>query len=348
MDWPSISIVAVAYNRRDAVRTTLQKMREADAAYGGDIDVIVVDNASSDGTADMLREEFPEVQLIARDENIGAPAWNDGFERATGDWVLILDDDCYVPPDALPKAMVAARDHGADMVSFRVVSTLDESWVFSDKYRTGLFTFWGCACLVRTSVIHELGGYDREMFIWGNELEFSMRFYDRGYRHLHLPEVTALHMKPPGTGEEVIDIGGYLINARHWGYIVGKLMRPRDAAEALVALIVRCVRDAVRVDWDALRGIPATVRGFAHGVRLRQALRNPELSRFYRRNFETFASPWWLARPVTDLVRGLPGEGIRGERGEGRREQFYAERSRYYPRERAASMEFRPGLKEPV
>jgi GT2 family glycosyltransferase len=346
VDWPKISIVQVAYNRRDAVRTTLHKMLD-ESDYPGELEVVVVDNASGDGTVDMLREEFPQVQVIARDENIGAPAWNDGFAVAGGEWSLILDDDCYLPPDGLTRAIEAAREHSADMVSFRVVSTEDPTWVFTEKYRTGLFMFWGCACLVRTSALRELGGYDPELFMWANELELTLRFYDRGYRHLHLPEVTAQHMKAPGAGDDVIDIRGYRINSNHWGYIAGKLFAPRDAVEAVIALLVRCVRDALRNDRETLHGIHETLRGFVHGLRHRQALRNPELSRFYRHNFETFASPWWLARPVGEVFRGIPRESVRGERAEGRREQFFAERERYYPME-AASMEFREGQREPV
>ena len=341
--WPSLSIVHVAYNRRDELRTCLHKML-VESDYQGDVEVIVVDNASQDGTADMVRDEFPQVRLIEREENIGAPAWNDGFAIAKNDWVLILDDDCYLPPDGLTRALRAAVEHQADLVSFKVVSTVDPNLVFTENYRTGLFMFWGCAALLRTPVIQELG-YDPELFMWANELELTMRFYDRGYKHLHMPEVVAQHMKPPGDGPEwVIDPRGYRINANHWGYIAAKLMHRRDALEALVALLAVCVRDGLMIDRPAFIGIPETLRGFAHGLRLRRPLRSREVSRFYRRNFITFASPWWLSRPVTEVLRALPREIVGGKRnrpqGVGRREQFFAERAHYYPRT-ASMLEFK-------
>ena len=336
---PSVTIVYVVYNRRDELRISLRKML-VESDYAGSVDVIVVDNASSDGSADMVRAEFPQVRLIVREENIGAPAWNDGFAIAQGDWVLILDDDCYLPRDGLTRALEAATAAEADMVSFRVLSTVDPDYAFTDKYRTGLFTFWGCAWLVRRPVIQELGGYDPELFIWANELEFTMRFLDRGYRHLHLPTVAAHHMKAPGDESKPIDPRGYKVNARHWGYVAGKLLAPRDAAAALVALAARCLRDSSRVDRDALGGVPATFRGFVHGLRHRAPVR-PEVSHFYRRNFETFASPWWLSRPLTELVRALPAEAIDGTRpqGIGRREQYYEERSRWYPTDEPAVLQ---------
>ena len=98
-DLPSVTIVIVVYNRRDELREVLHRML-SESDYPTDrVDIVVVDNASSDGSAAMVRDEFAQVQLIARGTNIGAPAWNDGFAVARGDYVLILDDDCYLPPD---------------------------------------------------------------------------------------------------------------------------------------------------------------------------------------------------------------------------------------------------------
>lgn len=327
-----MTIVFLVFNRREELRISLLAMAQSD--YEGEVELVVVDNASTDGASEMLREEFPHVHLITRTENVGVSGWNDGFAVARGDWVLALDDDCYLPSDGLRIAVQAATEHGADLVSFRVASTFDDTAVFSDMYRTGLFMFWGCAVLVHRDALRELVGYDREIFVWANELEFMVRFFDRGYRHLHLPEVVALHMKPlPPKGSPTIDKRGYRINARHWGYIAGKLFRPRDAVEGLIALVARDIRDGLRVNRVALTAVPDTVRGFAHGLRHRAAVGNPEVSRFYRRNFETFASPWWLARPLGDLVRSLPKELPAGAKPQriGRREQFYADRARYYP-----------------
>lgn len=342
---PTVTLVFLVFNRRKELRTSLKQML-SESDYSPDrVDAIVVDNASTDGSSDMVREEFPQVRLIVRQENVGVSGWNDGFSVARGDWILALDDDCYLPPDGLRRALEAADEHAADLVSFRVVSTFHDVafTAFTDLYRTGLFMFWGCAVLIRGDVLRDLVGYDPEIFVWANELEFMMRFFDRGWRHLHLPEVVAQHMKPlpPLEGPLSIEERGYRINARHWGYIAAKLLRPRDAVEALIALVSSQIRDGLRIERVALRAVPDTVRGFAHGLRHREAVRNPEVSRFYRRNFETFASPWWIARPLGDLLRSLPRELAAGEKpqGVGRQQQYYAERSRYYP-ESAATLEF--------
>jgi GT2 family glycosyltransferase len=343
---PSVTLVFLVYNRREELRTSLRQML-AESDYDGAVDAIVVDNASTDGSAEMVRDEFPDVRVITRTENSGVSAWNDGFAVARGDWVLALDDDCYLPPDGLRRAVAAAREQSADLVSFAVESAYDRSVRFDQRYRTGLLTFWGCAVLMRRSVLDELGGFDPEIFIWAHELEFMLRFYDRGFRHLHLPEVVAVHIKRvTGHWTDMPRQRAYKINARHWGYIAAKLFRPRDAAGALVALIALSVRDAVRLDRAAVAAVPHVLRGFAAGLRHRAPLRNGAISHTYRRNFHSFASPWWLSRPLPEIVRRLPVEAYDRARGRtngapppGRRDEYFAERARYYP-DRASTLQF--------
>ena len=336
-----MTIVFLVYNRRDELRTSLRKML-FESSYEGAVDVIVVDNASTDGSADMVRSEFPDVRLIVRDTNVGVSGWNDGLAVAQGDWVLMLDDDCYLPADGLGHAIAAAGEHEADLVSFKVESTREPGYFFTTEYRTGLFTFWGCAVLVRGAALRELGGYDPEIFVWANELEFTMRLLDRGYRHLHLPEVVAQHMKAPlrGVTYQTADMRPYRINARHFAYIAAKLLAPRDAVEALIALLAQNVRDGFREHRGRFTAIPQTIAGFVHGLRHRAPLRKRELSHFYRQHFESFASPWWTSRPIRELIRSLPRELADREfhhtkrpRDVGRWDEFFEQREALYPDE---------------
>jgi GT2 family glycosyltransferase len=334
---PSVTIVFVVYNRRDELRESLRRMLfESD--YEGKVDAIVVDNASSDGSGAMVREEFPQVTLIERDENIGVPAWNDGFAVATGDWVLVLDDDAYLLPDGLRRAIDAAREHDADMVSFSVASTHDPNHLFSDMYRTGLFGFWGCTWLVRREVVRDLGGFDPEIFVWANEMELTMRLLDRGYSHLYFPEVVGQHMKEPLpelNREAPADNHAYRINARHWAYIAARLMTPRHALGALGARLGQVVRDAIRDGRPPLAALDS-LRGFVHGLRNRRPVR-AEVSALYRYDCEVFAAPWRTSRPLPELIRRLPGELVRHgpERAAGpdvgRRDQFFDSRPHVYP-----------------
>jgi GT2 family glycosyltransferase len=331
---PAVTIVFLVFNRREQLRESLRRML-AESDYPRDrVDVVVVDNASTDGSAQMVRAAFPEVRLIRRERNSGVSAWNDGFAVAPGDYVLVLDDDCYLPPDGLSRAVAAAQRHRADLVSFGVASAEDGGWRFDHEYRTGLLSFWGCAALMRREVLERLGGYDPEIFVWANELELTIRFFDAGFRHLHAPEIVAVHMKPAeGDWRGYLRGRAYRINCEHFAYIAGKLLRPRDAAEALVAILAGIVRDALRSERPAIRAFWPALRGFANGLRHRAPVASAAVSRTYRRNFHSFASPWWLSRTPGEMLRGVP-------RSKRRRERYMQERARFYPTT-AATLELR-------
>lgn len=347
MDWPTVTIVFLVHDRRDALRTSLRQML-TESDYDRElVDVVVVDNASEDGSAEMVAEEFPEVRLIRRETNSGVSGFNDGFAVATGDYVLALDDDCYLPPDGLRRAVAAARERGAQLVSFGVRSSEDPEFRFDLEYRTGLLTFWGCAVLIDRAVLDALGGYDPEIFVWANELELMIRFYDAGHRHLHLPEIVAVHMKPVLVpAAQYFRSWTYEMNSRHFAYIAGKLFKPLDAVLALLGLLAWIPKEAVLEAPVAVRALPHMLRGFAHGLRHRSPVRRTEVSRTYRRDLHTYAPPWQSSRPPWVLVRRLPGEivrrALRGERPEpdprsiGR---YLAERERLYPNA-AATLEF--------
>ena len=196
-DWPLVSIVFLSYNRRDELARSLEQVLGHLDYPAGRLEVIVVDNASADGTPEMLRDRFPHVRLIRSPENVGASAWNVGMTTARGDWRMILDDDCHISGDALKTAVQRAEEHHADLVSFHVLSGTTPGYSFEDEYRTGLLTFWGCAAMFSRRAIESEPFYDPRIFIWANEMELTMRLLDRGFRHLYLPEVEPVHMKDP-------------------------------------------------------------------------------------------------------------------------------------------------------
>lgn len=111
-----LGIVIVSWNTRDLLRDCLKSVQ---ASEGVTTRVIVVDNASADGSADMARQEFPDVTVIANTDNLGFPAANNqglrvlGFEQGCGDdvprYALALNPDTVLPPDAL-RDMVAYMD----------------------------------------------------------------------------------------------------------------------------------------------------------------------------------------------------------------------------------------------
>src|SRR4051794_23226849 len=316
---PLVTAAILAYNRRDALAVTLGKLHDALDYPRERLEVIVVDNASTDGTAEMVRERFPDVRLIVRPDNAGIGGWNQAFQAGRGDWFLVLDDDCYMEGDALRRALASARDHAADMVSFSVDSTDPPGASFSAWYRTGLLSFWGCAVLVSRGAIESLGGFDTDLFIWCHEVEFTMRFLDRGFAHLVLPDVHAVHMK----GLPELAVPRHMRNMHNWAYVVGKLMRPADAAVSLGNLLVRSLVETAAAR-GYIAGLPAVLRGFRAGLRARQPVRAP-VSRLYRRDFLDFAGQVRLWPRLRHLI--VDRRAI----GADYRQRFWADRPGLYP-----------------
>lgn len=94
-----LSVVIVSYNTCDLLRNCLVSLRES---VGLDLEIIVVDNASADGSADMARAEFPEVRLLAQTLNTWFCGGNNiGIEAAHSEFALLLNPDTEVAPDAL-------------------------------------------------------------------------------------------------------------------------------------------------------------------------------------------------------------------------------------------------------
>jgi GT2 family glycosyltransferase len=97
---PSLSIVIVNYNVRYFLRQCLQSIYKSEV--NADLELIVVDNASEDGSVDMLKKEFPGIRLICNSENLGfSKANNAAFKIAASDFILVLNPDTILQEDTL-------------------------------------------------------------------------------------------------------------------------------------------------------------------------------------------------------------------------------------------------------
>lgn len=327
--WPRVTVAIVAYNRRDALRTTLSKLAGALDYPADRLEVIVVDNASEDATDAMVATEFPHVRVIRSERNLGAPAWNLAFEAGAGEWFLVLDDDCYVEGDALKRAVAAADANAAGLVSFRVRSSVDPAYEFTGEYVTGLLSFWGCAWLIGRRALADVGGYDPGIFIWANELDLTLRLLDAGHRHLYLPDVVAVHMKaPPGTdfAEHV-----HTTTNAHLAYVAAKLLQPLDAARVVGRLVILTLLDAWALSPRSVsRTLPQVAANALRGLRARSPVR-PEVSAACRDNFGSYANPLRFVRGPLERMSGRPGPPP-----EERWNRFRAQRRRFFPTETAS------------
>jgi len=305
---------------------TLQTLRQ-ELEYPADrLEIVVVDNASTDGTAEMVARDFPSVRLVRNSVNVGAPAFNQAYGDGKGDWFLVLDDDCYLSGGDLKLALDRASDEDADLVSFFVLSASGESETsFTRWSTTGLLSFWGCSWLISRRAVERLGGYDPYFFMWGNEVELTMRLLDAGFKHLYLPEIKSVHMKMPSGWT----FTGHRRNLRHWAYTATKLLRARDAVPSIANLLLRVLLESGQRP-QILKLLPEVLGGARDGLRNRSPVKE-SVSHLYRLHFMEFVSPLrWVRGPATRWrQRGAPGGADKDLQD--RRDRFFAERREVYP-----------------
>lgn len=187
---PLVSINILSFNRREELKNTLQKVYEQ--SYKN-IEIIVVDNASTDGSPQMVKKEFPEVILIELDKNIGIAGWNKGFEIAKGEYVLVLDDDSYPNEKALETTLdlVHSRED-IGIVSAKIINT-KYNFCETQNYPKNPFSFVGCGALIDNIKLEEVGYFDPNIFIYLNELDLTARFIDKGYSVVYDERAIVFH-----------------------------------------------------------------------------------------------------------------------------------------------------------
>jgi GT2 family glycosyltransferase len=187
---PLVTVNILSFNRKDELLNTLQKVYEQDYK---NIEVIVVDNASTDGSPEMVESEFPEVKLIRLNENIGIAGWNKGFEEAKGEYVLVLDDDSYPEKGAIKRAVeVFKKNENVGIVAF-IIYNFTFGFYETENWTDEPFAFVGCGALISKEKLDKVGYFDENIFIYLNELDLTARFLDKGYRTLLCKECLAIH-----------------------------------------------------------------------------------------------------------------------------------------------------------
>lgn len=224
-----LSILIVLYNACDLTRRCLASVFEQ--TRGLEFEVIAVDNASTEPTARMVRDEFPEVQLILLEENVGfGRAVNAAAERARGEFVLLLNPDTIVHDAALVRLVEFARAHPEYGVyggrTLRADGSVDPSSCWGAPTLWSLFCFatglsalfsrstwldpeslgrWerdsvrevgvvtGCLCLLSRVDWQRLGGFDPRYFMYGEDVDLCLRARESGLRPVITPTATVTH-----------------------------------------------------------------------------------------------------------------------------------------------------------
>jgi N-acetylglucosaminyl-diphospho-decaprenol L-rhamnosyltransferase len=226
-----LSIVIVNWNTRDYLRDCLKSVYSSEGRFTRE--TIVVDNCSHDGSAAMVRQEFPYVHLIESDINGGyAYANNLGLRHLKARYYLLLNPDTVLPPNALremlgfmearpaagmagPKLVMA--DGQLDLACRRSFPTPENSFyklfglsrLFPKSKRFGQYNLTyldpdemaevdsvvGAFMIVRGEVIEQIGLLDEEYFMYAEDLDWAFRAKQAGWKVYYCPHVTVLHYK---------------------------------------------------------------------------------------------------------------------------------------------------------
>lgn len=199
-----LSVVVLSHNRREELRRNLQLLCDLQVLTG--FELIVVDNASDDGTCEDLgdlRRQYPELIVILSEENLGvAGGRNLGWSTASRDFILNLDDDTRVDLGAL-RALCAelAASAAIGIVSPRVVHAITGACQtpYADTVREPA-NFHGACHIVRRALWLRVGRLDPECSFGGEELDYTIRARAAGYVTVCTPNVTVQHnslLRPP-------------------------------------------------------------------------------------------------------------------------------------------------------
>ncbi len=263
-----ISVVMLTHNRVTEVLRSLGRV----VALPEQPRVILVDNASHDGTAERVAARFPDVQIVRLSRNVGAAARNAGVKRATTPYVALCDDDVWWEPGSLERAAQILDTYPRlAVLSARVLVGPEERvdptcavMAASPIRWTGelpgpaLLGFLAGASVVRRSAFLEAGGFEPRLFLGGEERLLAVDLASAGWAMAYIDQLVAHHYPSPARDAS----GRRRLLARNELWFAW-LRRPvRSALRATLRALSIALRDPImgRGLLDAAVGLPWVLR----------------------------------------------------------------------------------------
>ncbi len=258
-----ISIVILNWNTRDMLASCLDCIAQSVAGF--DVEIIVVDNASSDGSQAMVRERFPHVHLIANRENVGfAGGNNQAMAVSGGRYMLLINSDAFLMADALRAMLDLAEASpqvgivGAQLLnvdgSFQASHTpfpnLWQEFLILSGLGRRLHGRWypsqgpeedkgpqiadyveGACLLVRREAYKEVGGLDEGYFMYAEEVDWCFAMRKKGWQVWYQPAARVIHLGGGSSQGRVTQREGDLYRSRvrffrkHYGDAAARLLK---------------------------------------------------------------------------------------------------------------------------
>lgn len=295
---PLVSVIVINWNGKRYLPTCLEALR---AQTYPRLEVLVADNASTDGSQALVQAQYPWVRLVALPENRGFTGGNNaGIAASTGAIVILLNNDTEVAPDWVAEVAAAFERHPeAGLVASKMLlfDRRDTFHTAGDLYRVdGLpgnrgvwqqdkgqydreeYVFGACggSLAVRRTVLDTIGALDDDFFFSAEDVDFAWRAQLAGFRCVYAPRAVVYHQLAATGG----DITASYYNGRNFIYVLAKDY-PADLFRrhwrAVIGRQLRIAGEALRA-WRGkaararLRGIIAGLRGLPKMLRKRRAV----------------------------------------------------------------------------
>lgn len=290
---PALTVAILSYDGRELLETVLASL---DQQRFRDHRTVVVDNGSSDGTAQWLAAERPDVEVVALPHNVGVTAaLNACVQAAPTEFVGLFNNDLELHPDCLGELVGALRAHpaagsaGAKLVDFHDRDMLDGAgdlfgWGCRPMRRghgerdvgqydepRAVFGACGAAAVYRRAAIDMVGPFDESFFAFYEDADWAFRAQLAGWDCRYVPSAVAFHMGSATIGAGLSDFTRYHL-WRNAIWLVAKdypapvlVRQAHRLARAQAENLVDAVRAGKLDIWrramtDALRGLPAALR----------------------------------------------------------------------------------------
>lgn len=231
-----LSVIVVSYNTKELLKDCLVSVKNAIKSI--DAEVFVVDNASRDGTVEMLKNNYPWVKLIANKKNLGfSKANNQAIKKSRGKYILVLNPDTRVMPDTFSKMInfmdktqrvgvstcriefptgnldVDCRRHFPTpwraFTHFSGLAKIFKGSEIFDQYNYGYLpdtkeheidACVGAFMMIPKGAIKKVGMFDEKFFFYGEDLDWCWRFKEAGYKIVYTPITKVIHYKGASSG----------------------------------------------------------------------------------------------------------------------------------------------------
>ncbi len=222
------SVIILSFNTKNITLRCLEYLFKSQSV---DLEVIVVDNASTDGSADAIAKKFPQVKLITNKTNVGFAAGNNqGMKLAKGDLILLLNSDCFVEPNTLSSIISHLSSTSFDVIGCKLLNSdgsIQPSWGYFptlpritllmsfidnfpiiktfvhsihvrdiSRYAQSQEVDWvtGAFVMLKKEAFKKTGGIDENYFMYGEEMEWMYRIKKAGFKIGYVADAVATHL----------------------------------------------------------------------------------------------------------------------------------------------------------